>query len=169
MILEHTILATPVGPVGIVSGASVLRAVTLRDHDDHAALQRRLGGAELRRVDDAGGFASAFRRYFDGELDALDALPVDTGGTPFQQAVWTALRAIPCGHTVSYGTLAARIGSPTAVRAVGAANGRNPVPIVIPCHRVIAANGTLWGYGGGLDMKRWLLRHEGALQEELCL
>jgi methylated-DNA-[protein]-cysteine S-methyltransferase len=83
-----------------------------------------------------------------------------TNGTPFQQTVWAALREIPCGQTISYATLARRIGRPSAVRAVGLANGANPVGIVIPCHRVIGANGTLTGYGGGLDRKRWLLSHE---------
>ena len=83
-------------------------------------------------------------------------------GTAFQLAVWAALRAIPAGSTLSYGALAARLGRPAAVRAVGAANGANPIALFVPCHRVIAADGTLWGYGGGLERKRWLLAHEGA-------
>jgi len=85
---------------------------------------------------------------------------VETGGTPFQQEVWRSLRAIPCGTTTSYGKLAAQIGRPAAVRAVGLANGANPVAVVIPCHRVIGSNGSLTGYGGGLERKRWLLDHE---------
>nr|WP_305863778.1 methylated-DNA--[protein]-cysteine S-methyltransferase [Achromobacter sp. GbtcB20] len=100
------------------------------------------------------------RAYFDGDVDAISALPVAFGGTPFQQQVWHALRGIDGGCTISYGTLAARIARPTAVRAVGLANGANPVDIVIPCHRVIGANAALTGYGGGLARKRWLLAHE---------
>lgn len=105
----------------------------------------------------------ALEAYFDGALAAIDAVPTDTGGTPFQQTVWRALRTIPVGHTWSYGQLAAVIGQPRAVRAVGLANGANPIGIVVPCHRVIGAGGSLVGYGGGLDRKRWLLAHEGAV------
>ena len=101
------------------------------------------------------------RRYFDGELDALDDIAVDPAGTPFQLRVWTALRDVRAGTTTSYSALARHIGTPNAVRAVGAANGANPIPIIIPCHRVIGADGRLVGYGGGLDRKRWLLAHEG--------
>jgi methylated-DNA-[protein]-cysteine S-methyltransferase len=104
---------------------------------------------------------TALRRYFDGELDALDDIAVDPAGTAFQLRVWSALRAVRPGTTTSYSALARDIGMPNAVRAVGAANGANPIPIVIPCHRVIGADGRLVGYGGGLDRKRWLLAHEG--------
>lgn len=97
--------------------------------------------------------------YWAGELFDFD-LPLAPGGTPFQNKVWAALRTIPYGKTASYGDIAKKIGSPTASRAVGAANGRNPIAIVVPCHRVIGANGTLTGYAGGLDMKRQLLAHE---------
>jgi methylated-DNA-[protein]-cysteine S-methyltransferase len=100
--------------------------------------------------------------YFDGDVRALDALPVKTQGTAFQSEVWAALRAIPVGQTRSYGQLAAAIGRPSAVRAVGLANGSNPVGVIVPCHRVIGANGTLTGYAGGLERKRWLLAHEAA-------
>ncbi|HVY81313.1 MAG TPA: methylated-DNA--[protein]-cysteine S-methyltransferase [Steroidobacteraceae bacterium] len=103
----------------------------------------------------------ALDEYFAGRLDALDRIPCQADGTPFQQAVWTALRAIPAGQTISYGALAERLGNPQAVRAVGLANGSNPIPIVIPCHRVIGSDGSLTGYGGGLERKRWLLAHEG--------
>jgi methylated-DNA-[protein]-cysteine S-methyltransferase len=105
-------------------------------------------------------------RYFGGDLRALDAVPCDPGGTPFQARVWKALRTIPVGTTWSYGALARRIGDPKAVRAVGFANGSNPIAVVIPCHRVIGSNGTLVGYGGGLERKHWLLAHEGALPPE---
>jgi methylated-DNA-[protein]-cysteine S-methyltransferase len=97
--------------------------------------------------------------YFAGELLDFD-LPLDAAGTAFQQRVWAALRGIPYGSTVSYAEIARRIGMPTGSRAVGAANGRNPIAIIVPCHRVIGADGTLIGYGGGLDRKQWLLRHE---------
>jgi methylated-DNA-[protein]-cysteine S-methyltransferase len=105
---------------------------------------------------------TALSRYFAGTLDATDALPVELNGTDFQKRVWQALRRIPAGSTLSYGALARRIGEPAAVRAVGAANGANPVALVVPCHRVIGSDGTLTGYGGGLDRKRWLLDHEHA-------
>ena len=104
---------------------------------------------------------SAFDRYFAGDVRALDALPVDPGGTPFQARVWMALREIAPGETWSYEALAQRVGSPAAMRAVGAANGANPIPLVLPCHRVIGKNGKLVGYGGGMERKVWLLRHEG--------
>ena len=106
------------------------------------------------------GLSDAVRRYFAGELDAIDRIPVETGGTSFQRKVWLALRSIPCGATTSYGKLAQEIGHPAAVRAVGTANGANPVAVVLPCHRVIGANGSLTGYGGGIERKRWLLNHE---------
>ena len=101
--------------------------------------------------------------YFAGHLESLNDVPVELTGTRFQQLVWSALRAIPAGATTTYGELAARIGRPGSSRAVGMANGSNPVPIVVPCHRVIGANGALTGYGGGLERKRWLLAHERAL------
>lgn len=103
-----------------------------------------------------------FTAYFSGDLRALEALEVATGGTPFQREVWAALREIPAGQTLSYGELAQKIGRPRAVRAVGLANGANPVGVAVPCHRVIGADGSLTGYGGGLERKRWLLAHEGA-------
>jgi methylated-DNA-[protein]-cysteine S-methyltransferase len=127
----------------------------------------------LRRFPDAGFVecagtpaAAALRRYFHGELDALTGLAADAGGTAFQARVWDALRDIAPGHTLSYGALARRLGQPRAVRAVGLANGQNPVAVVIPCHRVIGTDGSLVGYGGGLERKRWLLAHEGALPAE---
>ena len=104
--------------------------------------------------------ARALLAYFEGDLNAVDELPTETNGTAFQRAVWTALRKIPAGRTVSYGALAAQIGNHKAVRAVGLANGANPIAIVVPCHRVIGANASLTGYGGGLHRKRWLLAHE---------
>jgi methylated-DNA-[protein]-cysteine S-methyltransferase len=104
----------------------------------------------------------ALEAYFAGDLAGIERIVCRSDGTPFQQAVWTALRTIPAGRTLSYSALAAKLGAPRAVRAVGLANGANPISIVIPCHRVIGADGTLTGYGGGLERKRWLLMHEGA-------
>lgn len=100
--------------------------------------------------------------YFDGDLEALDAIEVEHQGTEFQRAVWAELRRIPVGKTISYRELAIRVGRPKAMRAVGAANGQNRIAIVVPCHRVIGADGTLTGYAGGLERKRWLLEHERA-------
>jgi methylated-DNA-[protein]-cysteine S-methyltransferase len=116
-------------------------------------------------VRDDGAFADAIaqlRAYFAGELRTFE-LPLAPHGTPFQRRVWDALLAIPYGTTTTYGRLAQQLGDPRAVRAVGLANGRNPIPIIIPCHRVIGANGSLIGYGGGLERKQWLLEREGAL------
>jgi methylated-DNA-[protein]-cysteine S-methyltransferase len=117
-------------------------------------------GFRLDPIRNPNGFSDAISRYFAGELAAIDALPVQTGGTPFQREVWRALREIPCGTTVSYAQLAERIGRPAAVRAVGLANGSNPLGVVVPCHRVIGSDRSLTGYGGGIERKRWLLEHE---------
>jgi methylated-DNA-[protein]-cysteine S-methyltransferase len=116
---------------------------------------------------DPHGFATRLREYFGGELLAIDSLPVRTAGTDFQREVWRALREIPCGTTVSYGQLATRIKRPKAVRAVGLANGSNPIGVVVPCHRVIGSDGSLTGYGGGIERKRWLLEHESKAQRLL--
>lgn len=99
-------------------------------------------------------------RYFAGDVEAIDDIPVQTSGTPFQRSVWKELRKIPSGAVVSYRKLAGKIARPTAVRAVGLANGSNPIGIVVPCHRVIGSDGSPTGYGGGLERKRWLLEHE---------
>lgn len=111
---------------------------------------------------DPGRCALALDAYFRGELAIIESLSVDAGGTPFQRAVWRALRAIPAGRTMSYAELARHIGCPSAVRAVGRANGANPISVVVPCHRLVGTNGSLTGYGGGLERKRWLLAHEAA-------
>jgi len=128
-------------------------------------LERRFGRVEFHEVADPAGVVTRLRQYFAGDANALAAIAVDTGGTPFQQRVWEELRRIPAGQTVSYADLATKIGAPTAVRAVGAANGSNPVALIVPCHRVIGSNGQLTGYGGGIDRKRWLLAHESAQGE----
>ncbi len=158
-------IRTPIGSMFIVADSDG----NLRGIDwtaDETRLQHMLqihysrNGFRLEPTRNPCGLADAILRYFAGEVQAIDTLPVQTVGTPFQQEVWHALREIPCGTTVSYAELAKRIGRPRAVRAVGLANGSNPVPIVIPCHRVIGSDGSLTGYGGGIDRKRWLLEHE---------
>jgi len=160
-------LPTPTGDMLIVTDAQgALRAVDWDDHRDRLERLLRLHyGKDAVALSEESGPPTAARRaleaYFDGDLRALDGLPVETGGTPFQRQVWAALREIPIGQTLSYGQLAAGIGRPRSVRAVGLANGANPVGVVVPCHRVIGADASLTGYGGGLERKRWLLRHEG--------
>jgi O-6-methylguanine DNA methyltransferase len=167
MTLELTITQTPVGPMALYGLDDHLVGLTLDgghgpDHPVERHLAHHLGPFTTRRVPDAAGAASRLARYFGCELAALDEQPVRLLGTGFQRDVWAALRAIPAGETRSYSALAKALGKSDAVRAVAAANGANPVAVFVPCHRVIAANGTLWGYGGGLPMKQWLLRHEGA-------
>lgn len=158
-------VATPVGEVLLVTdGEGAVRAL---DFPDYEARMLRLLGRHCPGFTLTDGCAPervrrAVEAYFAGEFRALDKVAVKTGGTAFQKAVWAALRAIPAGETRSYGQLAAAIGSPKAVRAAGLANGQNPVAVIVPCHRVIGANGTLTGYAGGLERKRWLLTHEGA-------
>jgi methylated-DNA-[protein]-cysteine S-methyltransferase len=163
--LEH--LETPTGRLLIVTdGEACLRAVDWEDHEPRMLqlLRRHYGATAIRPRSGSRPSAAlrALKAYFEGDLDAIAGLPTATNGTEFQRAVWDALRRIPVGRTVSYGALAAEIGRPTAMRAVGLANGANPISIVVPCHRVIGANASLTGYGGGLDRKRWLLAHERA-------
>jgi methylated-DNA-[protein]-cysteine S-methyltransferase len=125
-------------------------------------LQRWYPGEAAATLSSADEVLERLASYFGGQTTALDGIDVELNGTPFQQRVWEALRSVPVGGTASYGQIARQIGSPAAVRAVGAANGANPIAIVVPCHRVIGSSGSLTGYGGGLDRKRWLLRHEQA-------
>jgi methylated-DNA-[protein]-cysteine S-methyltransferase len=159
-------LPTPIGTLLIVfDEEGRLRAL---DWEDYDARMRRLlrlqcgSEIELREVGAPKSIRDPLNAYFAGEFSTLDRIEVETGGTPFQRKLWAALRTIPSGQTSSYGALAAKIGAPNAVRAVGAANGANPISIVLPCHRVIGANQRLTGYGGGLNRKHWLLTHEGA-------
>lgn len=156
-------IASPVGEVLVVTDADgVVRALDFHDYEPRLRRLLRRHYGEVVLVD--GRAPEAVRRaveaWFGGDLTAFDAVPVKTGGTDFQRAVWKALCDIPAGETRTYGQLAAAIGSPKAVRAVGLANGANPVGVIVPCHRVIGANGTLTGYAGGLERKRWLLAHE---------
>lgn len=162
--LDH--FASPIGVLRLVTdGEGRLRALDFDDHEGRnlKLLRRHYGTDALERGTAPEKITAALAAYFDGDLAALDQIETATSGTPFQEAAWSALRAIPAGETRSYSEQAKAIGRPTAVRAVGLANGANPVGIVNPCHRVIGASGALTGYGGGVDRKRWLLRHEGAL------
>ena len=157
---------SPIGEIRLVTDeASRLAALDFTDYEARnlALLRRHWPDAELVEGKAPPAVTKALTAYFAGDLAAIDALEVTTNGTAFQEAVWAALRRIPAGATRSYAEQAAAIGKPKAMRAVGLANGSNPVAIVNPCHRVIGADGGLTGYGGGLPRKRWLLEHEGAL------
>jgi len=164
MTLEVAEFRSPIGALVVAARDGRLCALEFaaRWPRRQRALARRFGPVTVQRVPDPAGAVTALQSYFAGARDALARVPVDPGGTEFQRRVWAALVRIPPGRTLSYRELAAAIGAPTAVRAVGAANGANPVALVIPCHRVIAADGTLGGYAGGLRRKRWLLAHEAA-------
>jgi methylated-DNA-[protein]-cysteine S-methyltransferase len=165
MQLNAAELETPIGTLMTVGGTEGLCAVAFDGGAEEIEhwLARRFGPVELRSVATLPKITAPLKAYFAGDLEALERIPVDTGGTAFQREVWLRLRKVRAGSTVAYGELARAIGRPAATRAVAAANAHNPIPIVVPCHRVIAADGSLWGYGGGLDRKRWLLRHEGAI------
>jgi methylated-DNA-[protein]-cysteine S-methyltransferase len=158
-------LASPIGDVLILADDQG-RLCALDFGDFEHRLEKLLALRIGRRLDtvtaakDPFGLSSRLAAYFDGDIAAIDDLPVEAPGTPFQRKVWAGLRQIPAGTTQSYGQLAVRIGHPSAVRAVGAANGSNAIAIVVPCHRVIGSNGTLTGYAGGVERKRWLLAHE---------
>jgi methylated-DNA-[protein]-cysteine S-methyltransferase len=159
-------LATPIGEALIVTDPSgCLRAF---DWADRYAGMARLLRLHYGSVEPETGAAPAtvkrlLQRYFEGDVAGLAGIEWCTAGTPFQRSVWTGLTMIPPGQTMSYGGLAAKLGCPKAVRAVGRANGSNPISVVVPCHRVIGADGSLTGYGGGIERKRWLLTHEGAV------
>lgn len=157
---------TPVGQVLlVVDRDGAVRALDFHDYEPRLLRLLRLhyGAFDLTPGAAPRPVGSAVAAYFAGDPAALDALQVQTGGTDFQRLVWAALRAIPPGQTRTYGQLAAAIGRPSAVRAVGLANGSNPIAVIVPCHRVIGANGTLTGYAGGLERKKWLLEHEQKL------
>jgi methylated-DNA-[protein]-cysteine S-methyltransferase len=163
---------TPIGEMLVVADHhGNLRAVDWTDHDARMQgllrIHYREDGFRLEPSRNLNGLTHALGSYFAGDLAAIDTLPVQTAGTPFQREVWLALRQISCGTTVSYAELAARIGRPKAVRAVGLANGSNPVGVVVPCHRVIGSDGSLTGYGGGIERKHWLLEHES--KRDPCL
>ena len=158
-------LGTPIGTALLVTDAAgILRALDWDGHEDRLLRLLRLHYGE-NTILSASPAPAALRRalngYFAGDLQQINAIACQTAGTPFQRKVWAALRKIPAGKTLTYGALAAKLGMPAAMRAVGAANGANPISVVVPCHRLIGADGTLIKYGGGLERKRWLLEHEG--------
>lgn len=157
-------MSSPIGELLIACSDTALYVLDYQEYEArmHQLLQRRYGTEyQLTEAYNPLDMRSRMQAYFAGDLSAIDDIPVETGGTPFQQRVWQALRTIPAGQVATYGTQAMRIGQPTASRAVGRTNGLNPVAIVLPCHRVIGGNSQLTGYAGGLWRKEWLLRHEG--------
>ena len=159
---------TPIGEFLIVADQEGnLRATDWTEHEDRMQrflkLHYGVGRFKLEAARNPHGLTKTIQGYFRGDLKAINELPVQTAGTSFQREVWRALRTIDCGTTISYAQLAAQIGRPAAVRAVGLANGSNPVGVVVPCHRVIGSDGSLTGYGGGIERKRWLLEHEAQL------
>jgi methylated-DNA-[protein]-cysteine S-methyltransferase len=168
MELIRTTIDSPTGALEMYTRGGKVCALGFADARTRrlGELRRRFGRLTVRDVAPSApelrGPAAAMRAYLAGDLAALRRISVDVGGTPFQRSVWRALRRIPAGRTWSYAQLAARVGRPRAVRAVGTANGANPVAIAIPCHRVIGTDGALHGYGGGMRRKRWLLEHESA-------
>ena len=151
--IAHTTIETPIGRLTLVASSTGLREVWFptEDADPH--------GTEDPSHPMLVAAAGQLGEYFAGTRQEFD-IPLDPQGTPFQLAAWRGLTTIPFGETVSYGEQAARIGLPGKARAIGAANGRNPLPIVVPCHRVVGSDGSLVGFGGGLETKAWLLHHE---------
>ena len=161
---------SPIEPLLIVTDSDgVLRALDFTGGEKrmHRLLHAHYGTYSLKDGASPPALLKALKAYFAGEIGAIDEVPTLTAGTPFQREVWKALRAIPAGATMSYGELAERLGRGGASRAVGTANGSNPVSLVVPCHRVVGANGTLTGYAGGLPRKKWLLDHESKFSNPL--
>jgi methylated-DNA-[protein]-cysteine S-methyltransferase len=159
-------LETPIGVALLVTDADgVLRALDWEGYEPRMRNLLRLGYGPvvLEETRAPKQMLKALKGYFKGDLDLLKEVRWRVAGTPFHHKVWTALPKIPVGTTMSYGALALKLGVPKAMRAVGHANGSNPISVVVPCHRLIGANGSLVKYGGGLERKRWLLEHEGVV------
>lgn len=156
---------SPIGEILLVSDGQKLNAIDYGDYEHRmlGLLQAHHKNLTLQPTPNPGGLSDRLQAYFAGVLNAIEGLPVAPAGTEFQKQVWRSLLMIPCGDLWSYGHLAQQLGKPGAARAVGLANSKNPISIVVPCHRVIGANGQLTGYAGGLERKRWLLQHEGAV------
>lgn len=171
-ILSARTLPTPLGGFVVVADAQgLLRAAEFEDRDERLRRSLSLRFGREGYILAPGAFpdtiVTALERYFEGDISAIDGIPVALDGTPFQNTVWAALRSVRAGSPISYTALATSIGKPQASRAVGHANGANPFSIVVPCHRLVGANGALTGYGGGVERKRWLIGHEaraGTLQ-----
>jgi methylated-DNA-[protein]-cysteine S-methyltransferase len=153
---------SPIGNILVIADENYLCALEFADYKARTVefLSKRFGSFQLQPKQNPLAISERVQAYFQGDYTALDDIPVSTGGTDFQQQIWLALRTIPAGTVTTYGQLAAQLGKPTASRAIGLANSQNPIAIVLPCHRVIGANGQLTGYAGGLERKRWLLEHE---------
>lgn len=160
------VMDTPLGPLSYAVRDGALCSMWFCPIEELEAQLSNPKSEQLTRGTDV-AVRRALEAYFDGQITALDGLRVAPGGSAFEANVWRALREIPAGHTASYGELARKLGKPGASRAVGLANSRNPVAIVIPCHRVIRSDGALCGYAGGVERKRWLLTHEGAIERTL--
>ena len=156
-------IPTPIGPLTLVASDGVLRGASFTDdpHEVQSRMDPDLRRAELRRVGDLGAITDALRAYFAGEVTAIDSLPVEQAGNGYFQSAWKAMREVPAGSTLSYRDLAARVSDPGTARAAGYACASNQVVLVVPCHRIIRTDGTLGDYYYGLDVKSWLLRHEG--------
>jgi methylated-DNA-[protein]-cysteine S-methyltransferase len=165
MTVVYDIVASPVGALLLTAEEAGLTSVRFEAgrHLPAARDWRRADGARGEAARILAEACAQLAAYFAGERRTFD-LPLAARGTPFEERVWEELRAIPFGRTTSYGEIARLLGDPRAARAVGTANGRNPLAIVVPCHRVIGADGSLVGFGGGVPRKRWLLEHEGALR-----
>ena len=164
-------LQTPIGIALLVTDAEgALCALEWEDFELRLRQLLRLqyGATTLQDAPAPADVRAALTGYFKGDLDRLSLVKWRVAGTAFQRKVWTALRTIPVGTTLSYGALAAQLDMPKAVRAVGHANGTNPISVVVPCHRLIGADGSLTGYGGGLERKRWLLKHEGVVLKPMA-
>ncbi len=157
-------IATPIGEMVLVAHDGVVVLLEFEDATNRVARQMkaRFGDVDLQPASNPFGIPDVVRDYFAGNLVAIDTLITDGGGTDFERKVWAELRRIPCGTTMSYGSIARKLGDIQLSRAVGTANGKNPIAIVVPCHRVIGADGSMTGYGGGIARKEWLLRHEGS-------
>ncbi len=156
-------IPSPLGELVLALDGAVLCALDYAGSEERMLklLSRRYGPLHLHEPNVRSEAGERVQAYFLGDLQAIDGIAVRTGGTPFQRQVWAALRAIPPGAPISYGTLAVQLGRPNAARAVGMTNGLNLIAIVVPCHRLIGAHARLTGYAGGLERKRWLLQHEG--------
>jgi methylated-DNA-[protein]-cysteine S-methyltransferase len=155
--------SSPIGTILVVSDTEgMVRALDFEDYENRMHHLLRLRWGDYGLADGAAPTLAirALKAYFEGDLGSLITVPIRAGGTAFQRDVWRALQAIPAGTTTSYGRLAANLGRPKASRAVGLANGSNPISIAVPCHRVIGSDGSLTGYGGGLARKQWLIKHE---------
>ena len=164
-------IESALGELLLVADGERLCALDYADYEGRmlTLLRRHYRAFRLNAGADPHGLSSQLRAYLAGEFDCLNAIPVNTGGTPFQQQVWAALRAIRPGTTCRYGEMAIQLGRPQAARAVGVANGQNPIAIVVPCHRLVGANGALTGYAGGLERKQWLLQHEGVAVQNFAV